>query len=217
MKKLMMIILLLSLMFAQEASACFSDLGLTRVYGTGHSRYGDWDWAWALGFIGNRHELRYNNWFDHGQSDHYPVERFRGVINGKYLVTEEHAREFTFDFSSLDGLSFVKADLRFSVKGPKRGSEEVSLLADGVEIFSSELSRRQMNYRIDLLKLASDSLGDRDLTLKFLAPEGDYFVRHIALDIRVKDPDVTPVPIPASFWLFGSALGTLLIGRFKKQ
>jgi len=211
----MIVILLLSMVLAQEALASFSDLDPTHRYGTGHSRNGDWDWA--FGSFGDRHGPRDNDWFGHGRWDHYPVVKFQEAVNGKFIVTEEHSREFSFDFSSLLGSSFEKAVLTFSVMGPKRGSEEVALLADGTEIFTSELSRRQMNYRIDLLKVAPESLQDGDLTLKFLAPEGDYFVRRIALDIRAKEPAATPVPIPASFWLLGSGLATLLISATKKQ
>jgi hypothetical protein len=165
MKKMLMIIFLLSMVLTQEASACLSD--------------------------------------------GYRVSRFREVVGGRFIVTEESPREFSFDFSSLAGLSFEKADLVLSVRGPKRGSETVSLLADGTEIFVSELSRRQMKYRIDLLEIAPESLWDGGLVLTLLAPEGDYLVRHIALKIRAKEPDTTAVPIPASLWLFGSGLGTL--------
>ena len=221
----MVAILLLSVVLAQEALANFSDPDLTRPYGTGHMRDRDWDWAFST--FGNEHGPRDNDWFGHGWWDRYPVERFHEVINGKFIVTEEHSREFSFNFSNLLGSSFEKAVLSFWVNGPKKGSEEVSLWADGTQIFTSELSRRQMNYRIDLLKIAPQSLKDGELTLKFLAPEGDYFVRRIALDIRAKEPDVAPVPIPGSVWLLGSGilgtlvansgLGTHLIRRFKKQ
>jgi hypothetical protein len=149
------------------------------------------------------------------------VATFREALRGTFIVTEENGREFSFDFSSLLGLSIEKAYLSFSVMGPKSGPERISLLADGMEIFSSELFRFQKNYQIDLSKVALESLRDGELALKFLAPEGDYIVRHIALNIWAKEPAVAPVPIPASVWLFGSGLGMLLVnsglGTFYKK
>jgi hypothetical protein len=102
-------------------------------------------------------------------------------------VTEEFGREFIYHFPGLSNSSLEKVDLLFSVRGPRIDSETVLLVADGREIFASELSGRQMQYRINLLDIAPESLQDGELVLKFLAPEGDYFVRQVTLNIEATE------------------------------
>ena len=222
----MVITFLLSLVLTQEASAYLSDTDLTGLYPAGHSGYSDW--ARGVGFIENRYGFRYNSWFKTFDQSapitvtaplqaknrlpafgSYPGFIFRESITGKITVTEEYGRELIYHFPSLSSASFKNADLLFLVTGPSRGSEEVSLLADGKEIFSPELSRRQMRYRVSLLGIAPESLQDGELILKFLAPEGDYIIRQIALNIKATDPTPMHAPIPASLWLLGSGLGIL--------